>query len=351
MGLGLSSHRDIVNEAVGAPYFLPNASSYNETCGQIGALLWNHRMLLADPQTRYADQIEWLIYNGILSGIGLDGASWWYRNPLRRHDARHEGSGLNDLAQRELPGEARICCPSNLLRTVAEFQTYLFSTDADGVWLHQYGACTADLPLPAGDRMVLTEETDYPWDGRIILTVRHAPPRAVAMRLRIPAWADGATVRVNGQPIGEAVQPGHYARCERQWTAGDQLELDVPMPARLLEANPRVEHCRNQVAVARGPILYCAESPDLPPSCDLDGLLLPTDIDLQPAPAPDLGVGVIALEGQALCRPKADWTGQLYRSLATSQPQPTPVRLIPYYAWANRGPSAMSVWLPVAFRG
>jgi len=351
MGLGLSLRHDCVGEAVGKAYFLPNADAYNETCGQIGNFMWNYRMLCADPRAAYADMMELEIYNGILSGMGLDGASWWYRNALRRNAADHVTQGHNDLAEREQPGPRRICCPTNLLRTVAQFQGCVYSVDNEGLWVHHYGGNEARLELGAGEAFGLAQETDYPWDGRIALTIRAAPERSVAVRLRIPGWAEGAGVTVNGRPAGSATAPGAYARVERVWAAGDRIELELPMPVRLMQAHPKVEHCRGQVAVRRGPILYCLESPDLPEGIDLDGVLAPSDADLRPAPAPDLPFGIRVLQGQFLHRCEEPWEGQLYRPLAPHPPAPVPVRLIPYFAWANRGPSTMSVWLPAAMRG
>jgi len=349
MGLGLSTRNDPVGEAVGPAYFLPNASAYNETCGQIGNLLWNYRMLCAEPEAAYADLMELTIHNGILPGIGLDGQSWWYRNPLRRHAADHAESGHNDLAAREQPGRKRICCPTNLLRAVAQFQGYLYSTDDDGLWVHHYGASELRCSW-AGATLALDQETDYPWEGHISIVVREAPDRPVALRLRIPAWARGATLAVNGAPRQPDPRPGTYAAVSRTWTAGDRIDLDLPMTVRLMEAHPRVEQLRNQVAVFRGPILYCLEGLDLPDDVALDNVLLPSDTILMPAPAADLPFGIRVLEGEGLCRGEPPWGSDLYREVGRRRLRPIPLRLIPYFAWANRGPSPMTVWLPLLLR-
>jgi len=347
MGRGISIHNDPVSEAVGKAYFLPSADAYNETCGQIGNLMWNYRMLMLDPRARYADLMELEMYNGFLGGIGLDGESWFYRNPLRRYERDHVPQGLNDLPAREKPGRRRICCPTNLLRTLAQLQNYVCSVSGDDLWVHHYGGCMIDAALPGG-WIRMAQRTDYPWDGEIGLAIEAVEGEtAFAIHLRIPGWAEGAAVAVNGKNL-EAPEAGRYVRIHRRWKAGDRIELNLPMPARLIEAHPKAEALRNQVAVMRGPVLYCLESPDLPEGVRLEDVYVPGGITLEPRPARDLPFGIIALEGETLHVPGARWSGELYRRLEKAAPRRMAVRLIPYFAWSNRGPSAMSVWLPLA---
>jgi len=351
MGVGLSRSRDPVCEAVGPAYFLPNATAYNETCGQIGNLMWNYRMLCVAGEARFADVMELEIYNGILSGIGLEGDGWWYRNALRRHESEQGSSAHNDQAERGLPGRRSICCPTNLLRTVAQWQSYACSVSDDGVWVHHYGANETQLALPTGPHVVLEQTTDYPWDGAITITMKEAPGAEFALRLRIPGWAEGATIKVNGQVAEAAAEPETYADVRRVWAAGDTIELDLPMPVRLMQAHPRVEQCRGQVAVFRGPVLYCLESLDLPEDVSLWDIHIPSDIRLEPVIAGKLPFGVRMLEGEAVHRREREWgDAELYRSARTPSLDPVRLRLIPYFAWANRGPSAMSVWLPLMLR-
>ena len=342
MGHGLSIHHDTVVEAVGPKYFLPHEDCYNETCGQVGMMLWAQRLLLGDPQAKYAELVEHELYNGVLSGVGLDGRSFWYRNQLRRSEPGGAGPGHNDLPAREAPGERRICCPTNILRTLAMWQSYAWSTDAEGVWLHQYGSMAVDLGLWACE-----VETDYPWDGQVKLTVKAAPTAELALRLRIPSWAAGATAKVNG--VAVTVLPGEYLEFRRVWSAGDVVELDFPLEVRLVEAHPRVEQCRNQLAVMRGPVLYCLESPELPNGVEVADVYLPGQPELEPVEHEELPFGLRVLRGQLLRRETRDWSGQLYQSLPAAGFEPVETCLIPYFGWANRGPSAMSVWLPVAW--
>ena len=348
MGKGISIHNDPVAEAVGKAYFLPCADAYNETCGQIGHLMWSYRMLLLSPRARYADAMELQMFNGFLGGIGLDAASWFYRNPLRRYEKDHVPQGLNDLRAREQPGRRRICCPTNLLRALAQLQNYVCSVSGDGLWVHHYGGCTIDADLPGGGRIRLAQRTDYPWDGEIALAVEAVEgDAAFAIHLRIPGWAEGAAVALNGKKLEEP-EAGRYFRIHRRWKAGDRVELSLPMTPRLMEAHPKAEALRNQVAVMRGPLLYCLESPDLPEGVRLEDVYVPGDIALEPRRARDLPFGIVALEGEALHAPGASWSGELYRRLQKAAPRRIRVRLIPYFAWSNRGPSAMSVWLPLA---
>jgi DUF1680 family protein len=305
-------------------------------------------MLSAKPAAKYADIMELELYNGFLAGIGLDGESWFYRNSLRRYDVDHVEHGHNDLAERVLPGRKRICCPTNLLRTFAELQTYLYSTDDQGLWIHHYGGNVFDHQLADGSRVKLTQKTDYPWDGNIVIALdelESAEPFAI--RLRIPGWATQAAATVNGIAAANPPEAGNYLFMKRVWKSGDVIKLHLPMPVRLLQAHPKAEQLRNQVAIMRGPMLYCLESKDLPGEIDLNNVFIPEDIDLRPQTADDLPFGIVALAGEALYRAESAWTSELYRQVERKPITPLPIRMVPYFAWANRGPAAMSTWLPV----
>ncbi|KPK61137.1 MAG: hypothetical protein AMK73_07985 [Planctomycetes bacterium SM23_32] len=342
---------DDVHEAAGPDFHLPNATAYNETCGQVGSFMWNWRMLLATARARCADLMEWTLYNGILPGIGLDGASWFYTNPLRWHGREHELLS-QDAHQRFQPGTPparhQICCPTNLLRTFAELHGCAYSTSQEGAWMHLYGGSECDLGLPRGGRIRLRQETDYPWDGEVLVRVESAPEAECTLMLRIPRWAEGTELSVNGEPAEADARPGSYAALRRRWCAADEVRLSMPMPVRLIEAHPRVEEARHQVAVTRGPLVYCLESPDLPEGMRVSEACLLRDAGLTPALEPDLLGGVVVLEGQVLRVPEGDWSARLYRPVPPAEPEWMGVRLIPYYAWANRGISEMTVWLPIA---
>ena len=335
-----------VHEAAGHPYELPSSTAYNETCSQIGCTMWNWRMLLIEPKARYADIMERQIYNSILSGIGIEGNDWFYSNVLRWYGKDHHLL-TSDSYERFQPGDperrrAHICCPTNLLRTVAEWHNYQYATSDDGLWVHHYGANT----LAAGP-WKLTQETDYPWDGGVTFKVAAAPAGTTGLMLRIPGWATGATISINGETTDIPADPRTYAHISRQWSAGDVVTLCLPMQPFLVEAHPKVEALRNHVAVQRGPIVYCLESPDLPEGARVSEIRMPRDAQFTLSHEPELLHGVTVLECQAMRAPEGDWAGTLYRPVADQPIDPVTIRLIPYYAWANRGISEMTVWMPV----
>jgi len=335
-----------VHEAAGHPYELPNSTAYNETCSQIGCTMWNWRMLLIDPQAKYADVMEQQIYNSILSGMGIEGNDWFYSNVLRWYGKDHHLLTA-DSYERFQPGDperrrAHICCPTNLLRIVAEWHSYQYTTSDDGLWVHHYATNT----LATGP-WKLTQETDYPWDGTITFRMAAAPTEPTGLLLRIPGWAAGATIAINGEKVDVSAAPATYARVVRQWSAGDVVTLCLPMRPFLIEAHPKVEALRNHVAVQRGPILYCLESPDLPEGVRVPEIRLPRDTQFIEHHDPELLHGVTVLECQAQRIPEGDWAGALYRPVANEPMDPVTIRLIPYYAWANRGISEMTVWMPL----
>jgi DUF1680 family protein len=335
-----------VHEAAGPSYHLPNATAYNETCAQIGNVMWNWRMLAITGEARFADVMERCIYNSILPGIGLDGASWFYTNVLRWHGRDHPLLSA-DSPQRFQPGLNHICCPSNLLRTIAEWHGYAYSTSEEGLWVHHYGSNVFDGVLTQGAPLRLTQDTDYPWTGMVRLAIESAPARRLALMLRIPGWAEGTRVAINGKPARVRAAPGTYARVSRAWSPGDEVVLTLPMKTRLIEAHPRVEELRGQVAVMRGPLVYCVESPDLPAGVEVSEVRLPRSARLTPRHDPNLLDGVTVLEGEARRIREGDWSGVLYRTVPRARPEKLAVRLIPLYAWANRGLSEMTVCLPL----
>jgi len=330
-----------VHEAAGPPYHLPNDTAYNETCAQVGNFMWNWRMLCITGQAKYADVMEREMFNGFLSGISLDGKRFFYSNPLRWHGAEHTLLSNDTLLRHEIGSRNRICCPTNVLRTLAELHTYLYTTDANGLWVHHYGGSTFD-----NETFRIRQDTDYPWDGTVKITIEKAPAGST-IRLRIPDWARKATVRINGKASSRKIRPGTYASLRRDWQAGDEIALVLPMDVRLMIAHPKVEADRGQVAVMRGPLVYCLESTDLPSGVALADVVLPRDIQLTPRRDRALLGGVTVLEGRAPVYRQGDWSQALYQELPDRDAQTIPVRLIPYYAWANRGVSEMSVWLPL----
>ncbi len=331
---------DDVHEAAGPAYYLPNSSAYNETCAQVGNFMWNWRMLAITGEARFADVMEREMYNGFLSGISLDGKMFFYSNPLRWYGKNHVLSSNDTQGRHQIGVTKRICCPTNVLRTLAEMRGYFYSTDTNSLWVHHYGANTFEN----GDFRIV-QKTDYPWGGRIDIVVEKAPSGA-SIHVRIPQWTSVPAVRVNGK-AGNAASPDSYVAVSRKWKRGDTITLDFPMDVRLMMAHPKVESARNQIAIMRGPILYCLESVDLPDDVRLSQVLIPRDIELRPHFDASLFGGATVLQGEGQAVAETDWTGTLYQQVPSAKPRTIPIRLIPYYAWANRGLSEMSVWLPV----
>jgi len=350
---GSTQHAAIktVHQAYGRDYQLPNLTAYNETCATIGYALWTWRMLAVTGDARYADLFEQTLYNGVLPGISLDGKNYFYVNPLRK---------LKDFtwplrwSRTRTPNiKSSFCCPPNVVRTIAEAHNYVYALAPDALWVNLYAASELDTAWLDGGRIKVRQETDYPWDGAVKLTLASAPSRPIAVRLRIPGWLhDGAArVRVNGQPAAGAPRPGTYFEIKRTWQAGDTIELAFDFQPALWEANPLVEETLDQVAIKSGPLVYCAESNDLPAGVKL------TEVAVVPARASEKfsarwekieNANVRALTVPALALQRPAWSGgQLYREAGRTAPREFALTLVPYYAWGNRGDTDMTVWLPV----
>jgi DUF1680 family protein len=348
---GSKSHSSIqlTHQAYGRPYQLPNITAYNESCATVGFVLWNWRMLAITGDARYADLLELALYNAVLASISLDGKKFFYTNPLGR---------VQDLpfelrwSRRREPYISCFCCPPNTVRTIAEVAAYAYSVSDEGVWINLYGGSTLDARLADGAIVRLRQQTEYPWQGTIRITLEIAPPKEFSLFLRIPGWAEGARVTVNEEPVGGKPQSGRYFEIQRSWSAGDRVDVVLPMPVQLLEAHPLVEETRNQAAVRRGPIVYCLESTDLPEGVKVSDVAIPGDVRLvetQDLASPPGRTTV--LNGKARVFAGGNWDNVLYRNVSRDEPREIDVRLIPYYAWGNRGDSEMAVWIPLAGAG
>ena len=348
---GLSIRRDDVHEAFADPYFLPSRKCYCETCSNIGNAMWNWRMLNITAEARSADVMERVFYNSGISGLALDGDHFFYSNVLRRLGPKVP------LLRSDTPERWKhrrgYCCPPQLARTIAKMHGFAYSTSEEGLWVHLYGSNELETELPDGTAVKLIQKTDHPWDGNVKISLELAERAAFALRLRIPGWAAGASIKINGSPATDEIEAGTYAALTRTWKTGDTMELTLPMRVRLIQANPMVEELRGQVAVMRGPLVYCLESVDVPEGIDVMNVRLPRTIDLQPHFDSQLLGGVVVLKGRAVAVPNPDWSLQaydspvLYKELDRIEPRPVPLQLIPYYAWANRGVSQMTVWIPL----
>ncbi|HEY1718550.1 MAG TPA: glycoside hydrolase family 127 protein [Verrucomicrobiae bacterium] len=332
-----------VHQSYGRNFQLPNTTAYSETCANIGNVLWNWRMFLASGDSKFMDVVELALYNSVLSGGALDGTNFFYTNPLRVTDPM---PAELRWSRTRVPFVSSFCCPPNLVRTIAESADYAYAKSSDSIFVNLYGASELQTKLANGEEVKLSQVTDYPWNGRVRIKILNCGKREFALNLRIPNWANGASVRVNDSPTDFSPNPESYFEIRRSWQPGDFVDLDLPTPVRLMEANPLVEEDLNQVAVQRGPIVYCLESPDLPRGVKISDVLIPSDIKLTARYDRRLLDGIVVIEGNALARSEENWSGKLYREFQPDELEPIAVKFIPYCVWQNRGPSEMSVWLP-----
>jgi DUF1680 family protein len=318
------------NEGFTADYDLPNETAYAETCASVGVMMWASRMLGRRPDRRYADVMERALFNGALAGLATDGSRFFYDNPLESRGGHHRWQW------HRCP-----CCPPNIGRTVAAIGSYFYGISDNEIAVHLYGKSIAELTL-GSRRVAIEQRTDYPWSGRVAITVRPDAPVTFALSLRVPGWAGSATLSVNGERVGEdALTVGGYYRVEREWRDGDRLDLDLPMPLRAIRAHPKVKADLGRVALARGPLVYCAEEVDN--GADLNAIIVPETLDAtETTGLPELGAAV-AVDVPIL---RETWAAgdSLYRDGAPVL-EKAKGRLIPYYLWDNRAAGEMLVWL------
>jgi DUF1680 family protein len=333
------------HQAYGRDYQLPNTTAHNETCANIGNVLWNWRMFLASGEGRFMDVAELALYNSVLAGASLDGTNFFYTNPLRVTDPMPVELRWS---RTRVPFVSSFCCPPNVVRTLAEIGGYAYGKSSNAVWVNLYGGSTLATTLD-GAPLKLTQETEYPWNGRVRITLNECGSVPLALKLRVPGWAKGASVRVNLGPVqnesGLTSAATGYLELRRVWKAGDVVDLDLEMRTEIIEANPLVEETLGQVALKRGPVVYCLESTDLSNGVRVMDVCVPDDATFLARYDQRLLGGVVTLDATVLAKPAGDWRGQLYREVTPVEPKPVKVRLIPYYSWANRGPGEMSVWL------
>ena len=340
---GVSVRHDLVHEAFGREFELPNRTAYNETCANIAGAMWNRRMLQLTGESKYADVMERVLYNSALSPMSIDGTQFCYCNPL----ARREGAPLlnNDTPERWTTHKC-YCCPPSVARTIASVSQWAYGLSDGAVWVHLYGSSVLDAEIPGGGRLRLAQSTRYPWDGKVTITVSAAPSDSFAVKLRIPGWAEDYSVKVDGAAVDAKAGGDGYLQIRRPWSPGAAIELDLAMDVALLQANPLVEEARNQVAVTRGPIVYCLESIDLENGVAMDDVRLPRGSNWRVRHEPDLLGGVTVLETEGRHYDGGAWDS-LYRKLPAAEPRPVHLQLIPYYAWNNRGRTEMTVWIPL----
>ena len=324
-------------EAFGPDYELPNALAYTETCAAIGSIMWNWRMFLIEGEAKYADVIERTLYNAVLPGISLDGETYFYQNPL-----------ADEGEHRRQPWFTTACCPPNVARLLASLPGYFYGLKDDEIWVNLYAQSTATIHLTDGRTVKLRQSTRYPWEGEIGIEV--GGEGEFAIRLRIPEWCEtGATLTVNGTSVETPATPGSYVSVRRTWQTGDLVRLSLPMSVRRLHCHPRVTENAGHIALMRGPLVYCLEQVDHP-GVDIHDIALPVNPPFRTDWESDLLGGVVTLTAEAdTVRADGSWDKRLYQSLQAKSEeqgqQPTSIKAIPYFAWANRKPGPMRVWI------
>ncbi|MCS6861127.1 MAG: glycoside hydrolase family 127 protein, partial [Abditibacteriales bacterium] len=382
-GIGTSAS----NEGFTTDYDLPTRTAYQETCASIANVLWNHRMNLLTGDARYADVMERALYNGVLAGIALSGDRFFYVNPLESvgHHHRQEWFGC-------------ACCPPNIARLLASLGGYLYATSPNAVWVNLYVDSTvqvslrgaepkSSLPtterkpslraernssLPAKPKSSLRAErsnlilakgiapsaarhdeatefalrvqTKYPWDGAVKIAPQLKAPLQFELRLRVPGWCKQPAVKVNSKPLSKPLIERGYLVLSRTWKPGDAVELTLPMPVMKMQSHPNVKETVGHIALQRGPIVYCFEACDN--AAPLRQVAIPLAARFEPKWRRDLLGGIMVLEGQGLIAEEADWTNVLYQEAIP--PRAVKLMAVPYYAWDNRQPGAMKVWMPTA---
>ncbi|MCC6675814.1 MAG: glycoside hydrolase family 127 protein [Phycisphaerales bacterium] len=325
-GIGPSAH----NEGFTIPYDLPNDTAYAETCAGIGSVMWNHRLALLHGDATYADAMERALYNGVLSGISLSGDRFFYVNPLATRGGVKRQEWFSCA-----------CCPPNILRLVGGIGGYAYAQAPGVVYINLYMDSAVKIDAGAGPAE-LEVRTRYPWGPTVEIDIKSAMD--CAMHLRLPEWAPGATVEVDGARRADVeVRHGYLVLPRRAWTPGQRVKVAFDMPVQRLEANPEVKTNVGRVALRRGPVVYCVEG------IDNDGvvgdLVVPREAEIEAEPRPDLLEGVVVLRGQGLrARPDDGWDGALYRPASTGKA--VTFTAVPYYAWDNRTDGPMAVWLP-----
>jgi hypothetical protein len=321
-------------------YDLPNDTMYAETCASIGLVFLAHRMLQMESKGEYADVMERALFNGVLSGLSLDGERFFYVNPLevwpqacaQRHDHRHV------LPQRQ-PWFGCACCPPNLARLIASIGSYVYSQGSDGLWVHLFVGSELRTSL-RGRNVVLHQHTQYPSDGLVQLTLELEEPLEFSVALRLPGWCRAPRLTVNDEQLDpEALQQDGYAMIHRRWSPGDRIELELPMPVERVRAHPSVRADAGRVALQRGPLVYCLEEIDN--GKNLGALSIPKNGDLELQTGP---FGLPMVEGPAWRRQEPSPRDALY-TVEPPREEACRFRAIPYHAWGNRGPGEMQVWI------
>ncbi|MFB5663226.1 glycoside hydrolase family 127 protein [Alteribacillus sp. HJP-4] len=336
-GIGSSEYQ----ERFTVDYDLPNDRAYTETCAAISLIFWAHRMLQIDGDREYADIMELALYNGALSGISLDGQSYFYVNSLEvwPHTAnhRHDMSSVKTTRQ---PWFGCACCPPNIARLLASLGQYVYSKNESEIYVHLFMQGETDVKMN-GNNVKLQQQTQYPWQGNINITVQPQKSEEFAIAVRIPGWCQNASITVNGEKV-QVNQEGGYAKFLRTWKKGDEINIELDMPVEVVRSHPEVRENAGKVALKRGPVVYCLEEKDN--GSNLQDIEINEKKQLEPTFEPHLLNGVVTIQGKGTITDRASLSGSLYTT-STFERTSKDIKAVPYYAWSNRGEGEMIVWI------
>ena len=343
---GLGARGD--GERFGENYELPNLTAYNETCAAIGEVYWNYRMFLLHGDSKYMDVLEKALYNGLISGVGMDGKSFFYTNAMQvRGDYAH-----SSMEQERSGWFECSCCPTNICRLIPSVPGYMYAQKDNNIYVNLFISGSAQVTM-GKNAIELVQQNNYPWDGDLQITVNPKSKASFGLLIRIPGWAmneaipsdlysfeqkstSKATISVNGQPVDYTIQNG-YAVLNRAWKKGDLVKVSLPMEVRKVVANAKVKDDIGKVALQRGPLMYCAEWPDN--NGRTGNIIIPTETQFTTEYKADLLHGVTVLKSQVI---GVNVTGDGVNVSTAAQP----FLAIPYYAWAHRGKGEMNIWFP-----
>lgn len=336
----------LVHQAYGYEYQLPNITAYNETCASLGGVFWAYRMFQLDPKAEYFDIIERMMLNTNLAALSMDGKKFFYENALRRAK-KLDYELIWPLTRSEYI--LSYCCPPNLARTIAQSVEYAYTVSEDTVWLGMYGANRADIVLENGAEFTLVQETEYPYDGRIHFTCENVKSdTGFYLNIRVPGWAEKGTIQVGAEIIElSEAEAGSYQKVYVEHPAEAEVSVDFAMKVRYTVANTMVEETVGQAAVEKGPLVYCCETADTSLET-LDDVYIDVTSPVKLCDIQIEGRTVQALEMEEYCVDRTGFDrGALYQRWKSPGMEKTVMRFIPYFAWDNRGVGEMRIWFPM----
>jgi len=331
-----------IGESLTFDYDLPNDTNYSETCASVGLVFFAHRMLQIDPDRQYSDVMERALYNTVISGMSLDGKKFFYVNPLEVWpEACEKNKVKSHVKYTRQPWFGCACCPPNIARLLTSLGKYIYSKKDKEIFVHLYVG--SELKEKISENQVsIRQSTQYPWDEKIDIEVDCEKETEFALSLRIPGWCKEAKIKVNNEEIDlNSVMAKGYAKINRIWKH-EKVEVYLSMPVMRIKANPNVREDEGKVAIQRGPIVYCLEEVDN--GKNLNNIVLPTDSKFEIKKDKDLN-DVCVIETDAFREKYEDWNDELYKSDVKVSYEKTRIRFVPYFAWANRTPGEMEVWV------